>query len=208
MQKEEPKMKATRIILILAIATLIFCASATTAYAQLYITGNLYRVQLDPNLGCADPITHQPPDPTLVPPRNPDVTFLVPTFLNGIPLDFNDVYWQNGLIADVWLTHGSNPAINVMGLRRIKYHDLSDFPCTYVSVIDFTGMVTVFDGEVFTFDVDDNIWLEINGVVVTQRVMPKHIYSRTYTGRSGTFPFRLVYLETNDVRARLTVTNN
>jgi hypothetical protein len=175
MQKEQSEMKATRLIITLVIATLIFCASATTAYAQLYITGNLYRVQLDPNLGCADPITHQLPDPTLVPPRNPDVTFLVPTFLNGIPLDFNDKYWENGLRTDVWLTHGSNPAINVMGLRHIKYTNLSDYnPCTYVSVIDFTGMVTVFDGEVFTFDVDDNVWLEINGVVVTQRVMPKH----------------------------------
>jgi hypothetical protein len=62
-------MKATRIIVTLALAVLIFCALATTAYAQTYITGNLYRVHtpLDPNdpdhTGCNAPINTQGPYP-------------------------------------------------------------------------------------------------------------------------------------------------
>jgi hypothetical protein len=220
-------MKATRIILILAIATLIFCASATTAYAQAgYITGNLYRVYtpFDPNhphhTGCKAPINTQGPFPKFVPDTNPDVIFLVPTFFDGIPLDFDDAYWQNGSIVDVWLTHGSNPATNVWGLPEIKYDFLSLYCDQYLSLIDLTGMVTVFTGEVFTFGdpvaglpVDDGIWLEINGVLVYLQQDPHNPgngtgYTGTYTGPSGTFPFRIIYIERNGFSARLKITHN
>ena len=92
--------------------------------------------------------------------------------------------------------------------RPIQYGYLSDYPCTYVSVIDFTGWVTVRTGEVFTFDIDDNIWLDIYGDVVTQVVHAGPPYQATYTGPSGTFPFRLIYLDSNDQHARLKVTHN
>jgi len=200
-------MKATRIIITIAIATLIFCASATTAYAQSYIAGNLYRVGVN---GCGDPIILNLPDPSLVPPRSPDVTFLVATDLKGIPLDFNDTYSQYGLLTEAWLTHGRPfySVKNVMGVRNIQYSYLSDYPCTYVSVIDLTGEVTVVNGEMFTFDVDDAIWLEIGGILVTQANGAPLPYSTTYNGSSGTFPFRLIYVESNDFEARLKVTHN
>jgi hypothetical protein len=198
-------MKATRLIITLAIATLIFCASATTAYAQSYIAGNLYQVKTPG--GCSDPIASQQPGPRFVPNRSPDVTFLVRTYFDGIPLDFDDTYPNSSLLTEAWLTHGSNPAINVMGLPEIQYSDLSDYPCTYVSLIDITGIVTVSTGELFTFDVDDGIWLEINGILVIQR-KNAGLYQNAYTGPSGTFPFRLIYIERNDFAARLKVTHN
>ena len=106
-------MRAIRIIVTLAIATLIFCASATTVYAQEYITGNLYHVLVN---GCNDPIIQNLPDPSLVPLRYPDVTFLVPTYFNGIPLDFNDVYLNSGNLVELWLTHGVYPVYYLLGL--------------------------------------------------------------------------------------------
>ena len=204
-------MKARRITLTLAIATLIFSASATTAYAQLlfpsYILGNLYQVQVN---GCNDPIIINLPTPIIVPLTSPGVTFLVPTKLTGIPLDFNDLYDPNGFIVEAWLaTPGSsNHAVDIRGLQNVKYNYLSDYPCTFVTVIDFTGEVTVVKGEVFTFDVDDAIWLEIGGSLVTQANGAPLPYQATYTGPSGTFPFRLIYLESNDFQARLKVTHN
>src|SRR6516164_4034321 len=93
------KMKATRIVVTLALAVLVCGVFATTAYAQAgLITGNLYRVYtpFDPNhphhTGCRAPINNEIPDRRFVPHRNPDVEFLVPTFFDGIPLDFDDTY--------------------------------------------------------------------------------------------------------------------
>src|SRR5271165_5352921 len=139
-------MKATRIILTLAIATLIFFASATTAYAQMlnptWIAGNLYQLTVN---GCNDPIIINLPDPSLVPLRSPDVTFLVRTNVSGIPLDFDDTYDKNGHIVEAWLaTPGSsNHAWDIRGFFNIRYNYMSDYPCTFVTVIDFTGEVTV-----------------------------------------------------------------
>jgi|SRR5271165_2184684 len=204
-------MKATRIILTLAIATLIFFASATTAYAQMlnptWIAGNLYQLTVN---GCNDPIIINLPDPSLVPLRSPDVTFLVRTNVSGIPLDFDDTYDKNGHIVEAWLaTPGSsNHAWDIRGFFNIRYNYMSDYPCTFVTVIDFTGEVTVVNGEVFTIDVDDNIWLEIGGILVAQKVHAGPPFPATYTGPSGTFPFRLIYLDSNDVHARLKVTHN
>ena len=138
------------------------------------------------------------------------MTFLVPTKLTGIPLDFDDKYDRNGRIVEGWLaTPGSsNHAVDIRGLFAVRYNYLSDYPCTFVTVIDFTGEVTVVNGEVFTFDVDDKIWLEIGGILVTQQVMPGPPYTAIYTGPSGTFPFRLIYVESNGYSARLKVTHN
>jgi hypothetical protein len=211
------EMKATRIILILALAVLTFCALATTAYAQNYITGNLYRVYVSPYndgnpmaTGCSDPIITALPSPHLVPMRQPDITFVLATNYLGIPLDFDDTYPKSGMMAEAWLTHGSNPSHNVLGLPMYMYANLSDYnPCTYVSVIDIAGFASVTTGEVFSFDVDDNVWLMINGVVITQTAHSPGPYSApAYTGPNGLFPFRLVYVETNAGHARLKVTHN
>jgi hypothetical protein len=154
-----------------------------------------------------------------VPDRSPDVTFLVPTYLDGIPLDFNDKYPGSSNVTDAWLTHGSNPAVNIFGLPKFKYSRLSRDCDDYLSLIDFTGVVTVFTGEVFTFGdstagaVDDGIWVEINRVLVYLQQDPHNPgngagYTGTYTGPSGTFPFRIIYIARNDVHSRITITHN
>jgi hypothetical protein len=217
-------MKATRIILTLVIATLIFCASATTAYAQSYINGNLYRVYtpFDPNhphhTGCNAPINHNNPDPSFVPHRAPDMTFSVRTYFTGIPLDFDNAYPKSSTIAEAWLTHSPNKAINAMGLPDIAYSPLSGYCDEYTALIDITGWVKVVTGEVFTFGdpiaglpVDDGIWLQIKDIVVYVQQDPSNPgngtgYTGTYTGPSGTFPFRLIYIERNGGDARLQVT--
>jgi len=210
-------MKATRIVVILALAVL-FCALTTTAFAQNYINGNLYRVYVSPYsdgnpmaTGCNDPIIWDLPSPHLVPMRHPDITFSVKTDYSGIPLDFDSSYPKSSEMAEAWLTHGSNPSYNVLGLPMYTYSNLSvgKPTCDYVSVIDITGFVSVKTGEVFSFYVDDNVWLMINGMVITQVAHPGVQYSApAYTGPSGLFPFRLVYVETNDVHASLRVTHN
>jgi len=208
-------MKATRMFVILALAVL-FCALTTTAYAQSYINGNLYRVYLSPYsdqnpmaTGCNDPVITGLPSPHLVPMRHPDITFSVATNYKGIPLDFDDTYPKSGLMAEAWLTHGSNPSYNVLGLPMYAYSDLADYPCTYVSVIDITGFVTVTTGEKFSFDVDDNVWLMVNGMVITQVAHPAGPYQApAYTGPSGLLPFRLIYVESNGQHARLKVAHN
>ena len=118
------------------------------------------------------------------------------------------------------MTHSlTNSAVNVIGLPDIKYHLLSRYCNKYLSLIDFTGMVTVFTGEVFTFGdtiagaVDTGIWVEINGVVVYEQILPQNPgngngYTGTYTGPSGTFPFRIIYIERNGVHARIRITHN
>ncbi len=199
------------------------CAFATTAYAQSYINANLYSVLTpsDPNdyyhTGCYAPINHNNPEPSLVPHRAPDMTFSVRTFFTGIPLDFNDAYWQNGFITEVWLTHGSIPTYNPMGLPDIAHSALSGYCDQYTALIDITGWVKVVTGEVFTFGdpiaglpIDDGIWLQIKDVVVYVQQDPHNPgngagYTGTYTGPSGTFPFRLIYIERNGGSARLKV---
>jgi len=206
-------MKATRIVVTLALAVLFFFALTTTAYAQNYINGNLYRVYVSPYndgnpmaTGCNDPIITAMPSPHLVPMRHPDITFSLATTYSGIPVGFDDTYPKSSLMAEAWLTHGSNPSYNVLGLPMYTYSPLADYPCTYVSVIDITGFVSVYNGEKFSFDVDDNVWLMINGMVITQVAHPAGPYQATYTGPNGLFPFRLVYVESNGQHARLKVT--
>src|SRR5271165_4096164 len=116
MQLGESEMKAIRITLILAIATLILCALAPTAYAQAYLAGNIYRIftPYDPNdpndTGCNAPVNKNAPDPSLVPNRSPDALFLVATYFGGIPLDFDSSYPGSSLVAHSWFFHGSHPA--------------------------------------------------------------------------------------------------
>jgi hypothetical protein len=210
-------MKATRIVVTLALAVLFLGVLATTAYAQNYIAGNLYRLYVSPYndgnpmaTGCNDPMIWQV-SPSLVPMRHPDITFMVATNYTGIPLDFDDMYPKSGLMAEAWLTHGSNPSHNVLGLSMYRYSDLSAPrpTCDYISVIDITGFVSVTTGEVFSFDVDDNVWLMINGYMITQVTHATGPYQAApYWGPSGLFPFRLIYVETNGVHAKLKVTHN
>ncbi len=226
LQKGEMKMKAIRIIVTFAIATVILAALAPTAYAQAYLAGNIYRIltPFDPNdpdhTGCNAPVNHNPPDPSLVPDRSPDALFLVATYFGGIPLDFDSSYPGSSLVAHSWFFHGSHPAYYLVGPADIQYEDLSEYCDQYSTLIDITGWVSVFPGEVFTFDVDDGIWLEINGVVVFQQQdasvggLPAPpppappVYTATWTGPKGGFAYRLIYIERNGGQARLKVTHN
>ena len=65
------------------------------------------------------------------------------------------------------------------------------------TIIEFTGMVTVNTGDVFTVSHDDGLQLMIGGLLVIDEPgpTPPVVTTRTYTGPSGTFAFDLVYGE-------------
>jgi len=55
--------------------------------------------------------------------------------------------------------------------------------------------------------------VEINRVLVYLQQTPQNPgngagYTGTYTGPSGTFPFRIIYIARNDVHSRITITHN
>jgi hypothetical protein len=65
------------------------------------------------------------------------------------------------------------------------------------TIFEFTGTVTVTNGQTFTVTHDDGMSLEIGGVTVVSQPGPTSAVTQTftYTGPTGTFPFDLVYGE-------------
>ena len=65
------------------------------------------------------------------------------------------------------------------------------------TILEFTGSVSVTNGQTFTVTHDDGLTLDINGslVVNVPGPTPPSITTVTYTGPTGNFPFTLVYSE-------------
>jgi len=65
------------------------------------------------------------------------------------------------------------------------------------TIFNFTGTVTVTNGETFTAGHDDGLTLIIGGITVISAPGPTGFATtmQTYTGPSGNFPFQLVYGE-------------
>lgn len=137
----------------------------------------------------------------------PDVTFSVPspnpgctgaTFA-GDTLCFNSNAATNGYTLGGFLTTGG--ATILTGSAAALGANLNN------TVFEFTGNVTVTNGEMFQAGHDDGLSLKIGSNLVVNEPGPTSFTTTpyTYTGPSGTFSFDLVYGETNGPPAVLGV---
>jgi hypothetical protein len=167
-------MKMRKIILLFAVVSL-FLAYGGVAQANL-ITGSLWHV---------DEATANNAIPANVPGTTPDVTFDV-----NSPINFNADYATVG----AWLASGSafNITENTVGTLASLMDDYN-----IGTLVEFTGFVTVTNGQTFTVTHDDGLTLIIGGLDLGFNPGPTAPTTSTvtYTGSSGNFPFQLVYTE-------------
>ncbi len=127
----------------------------------------------------------------------PDVTFSVPspnpacagaTFA-GDTLCFDSNAADNGYTLGGFLATGG--ATIISGSAAALAANLNN------TVFEFTGNVTVTNGEMFQAGHDDGLQLEIGSNLVINQPLPTSFTTTpyTYTGPSGTFAFDLVYGE-------------
>jgi hypothetical protein len=118
-----------------------------------------------------------------------DVTFQV-----NSPLNFN----ASDATVSAWLTSGS--AFNIVGSAANLASRMDNSPngTTGIgSILNFTGLVTVINGQSFTVVHDDGVTLIINGLHVIDSALATAQIPSTgvYTGAAGNFSFQLVYSE-------------
>lgn len=123
--------------------------------------------------------------PANVPVTTPDVTFDVVS-----PMNFN----ATGATVAAWLASGS--AFNIVQNTAGTLAGLMDNG-TFGSLLEFTGLVTVTTGQMFTVTHDDGLTLIIGGLNLGFNPGPTSpvVTTAMYTGPSGTFAFQLVYAE-------------
>jgi hypothetical protein len=166
--------------------TIFMCALITLAlvYSGIaqadVIAGSLWHVP--------ESIVNSPTgaSPLNVPGTTPDVTFDV-----NSPFTFNNT---TNLSVGTWLASGSAFSIheNTSGTLASPMDNL-----TTGTIVNFTGFVTVVNGQTFTVTHDDGLTLIIGGLTVVNvpGPTPPLLTTVTYTGPSGNFPFQLVYSE-------------
>ena len=167
-------LKSQLIAIFVAVAGLI--AGTSIAQANV-INGNLWAVS-EAVAGSAIPAN--------VPGVAPDVTFEV-----NSPFDFSGT----GASVGTWLASSSAFNINDYGnpaaLTRLMDNGSQG------TLVEFTGFVTVTNGQDFTVTHDDGLTLIIGGLDLGFNSGPTAPITSiaTYTGPSGNFPFQLVYTE-------------
>lgn len=171
-------MKSSRIlgaITTSVTAGVIGLVMMTTAQANL-ISGNLWHVP---------EATAQNAIPANVPAATPDVTFDV-----NSPLNFSGTNATVG----AWL--GSGGAFNIVENTAGTLASLMD-NATTGTLLEFTGFVSVTNGQMFTVAHDDGLTLIIGGIDLGFNPGPTAptVSNATYNGPSGNFPFQLVYTE-------------
>jgi len=119
-----------------------------------------------------------------IPATPPDVTFDV-----SAPLNFNATNASVG----TWLASGG--AIDIVGSAGALARLMDNF--SVGTLVEFTGVVAVTNGETITVTHDDGLTLIIGGQNTGFSPSPTEPTTSiaTYTGPSGTFPFQLVYGE-------------
>ncbi len=167
-------MKIRKAISMFALAALALFYFGT-AQANT-ITGSLWHVP--------EP-TAQNAIPANVPATTPDVTFDVTSPFN---------FFGSGVSVGTWLNNGS--AFNIVENTAGTLASLMDNLVTG-TLVEFTGFVTVTNGQMFTVTHDDGLTLIIGGLNLgfNPGPTPPVISIATYTGPSGDFPFQLVYGE-------------
>lgn len=120
-----------------------------------------------------------------VPISTPDVTFSV-----NSPFDFS----ATGATVGNWLA--SSFAFNIVENTAGTLTSLMDDGVNG-TLVNFTGFVSVTNGETFTVTHDDGLSLIIGGIDLGFNPGPTAPVTSiaTYTGPSGDFPFQLVYAE-------------
>jgi hypothetical protein len=123
--------------------------------------------------------------PANVPATTPDVTFDV-----NSPMNFN----ATSATVGTWL--GSSGAFNIFENTAGTLASLMDNGVVG-TILEFTGFVTVTNGQTFTVTHDDGLTLIIGGIDLGFNPGPTAPTTTTvtYTGPSGTFAFQLVYGE-------------
>ncbi len=163
-----------RLLRFTAIVGLVLFGSLT-ASANI-ITGELWHV---PNSVSMDAI------PANVPATPADVTFSVNSPFN---------FFGTSVTVGTWLANGGAFGIseNTPGTLASLMSD-----GTTSTLLNFTGFVTVTNGQTFTVTHDDGLTLIIGGNLVIDEPGPTSPVTdtHTYTGPSGTFAFQLVYGE-------------
>ena len=153
---------------------IVASAGASLAHSNL-ITGDLWHV---PDAVARNAI------PANVPGTTPDVTFDVNSPLNfTTPGTVQTFLNSGGAFNFVENTPGTLGSTLSNGVTS--------------TIISFSGVVTVTNGEHFTVAHDDGLTLIIGGVNLGFNPGPTApiTSTATYTGPSGTFPFQLVYGE-------------
>lgn len=123
--------------------------------------------------------------PANVPGTTPDVTF-----------DVNSPFNFSGTSVSVGTWLGSSSAFNIVENTAGTLASLMDNG-SQGTLVEFTGVVSVTNGQTFTVTHDDGLTLIIGGVNLgfNPGPTPPVTTTATYTGPSGNFPFQLVYGE-------------
>jgi hypothetical protein len=123
--------------------------------------------------------------PANIPATPPDVTFAV-----NAPFNFS----ATNATVSAWLATSS--AFNIVENTPGTLAGLMDNG-VFGSILEFTGSVTVTNGQQFTVTHDDGLTLIIGGTDLGFSPLPTSPIQSiaTYTGPSGNFPFQLVYAE-------------
>ncbi len=123
--------------------------------------------------------------PANVPVTTPDVTFDVNSPMN---------FFGTSVTVGTWLGNGSafNIVENTPGTLTSLMDDLSTG-----TLLEFTGVVSVTNGQTFTVTHDDGLTLIIGGVNLGFSPAPTAPVTSlaTYTGPTGNHAFQLVYAE-------------
>lgn len=123
--------------------------------------------------------------PANVPLTLPDVTFDVTSPMN---------FFGTGVTVGTWL--GNGLAFSITENTAGTLASLMDNGIVG-TLIEFTGFVTVTNGQTFAVTHDDGLTLIIGGLDLGFSPGPTApvLSIATYTGPSGNFPFQLVYAE-------------
>ncbi|HEV8606355.1 MAG TPA: hypothetical protein VGQ99_13365 [Tepidisphaeraceae bacterium] len=158
-----------------ALAAVLLLAGIHSAQANT-ITGRLWLVPEAVTLNAV---------PANVPATTPDVTFDV-----NSPMNFN----ATSATISAWLATSS--AFNIVENTAGTLSSLMD-DGAYGALLEFTGFVSVTNGQTFTVTHDDGLTLIIGTTNLGFSPLPTApvTSTATYTGPSGDFAFQLVYTE-------------
>jgi len=160
---------------------------ATTAAAAVAVAGLLPAMAVPTALGSLYEVSSaiaNSATPANVPAGPADVTFTAPSN----PLSFNPTDSSSIYLIGSWLATGGATILTGSG----HLGDSMDN-----TLINFTGTVSVTNGQKFAAGHDDGVTLVIGGTTVINAPAGTSyvVTSSTYTGPSGNQPFQLVYGE-------------
>ena len=159
----------------LGVVALFLCAGVGAVRANV-ITGQLWHVPEATTLNAV---------PGNVPGSTPDVTFDV-----NSPMNFSG----SNVSVGTWLS--SSAAFNITENTAGTLASLMDNGTTG-TMLQFTGFVSVTNGQTFTVTHDDGLTLIIGATNLGFNPGPTApvVSTATYTGPTGNFAFQLVYAE-------------